>query len=92
MSSSDDGYGSMQELQNVGVVPNYKRTTALRVASLRMRPCGQRSIPEGLLAPPKPEQVIIRTFLTSGKIIFRTEGAYEVFGHIYAYISARKYF
>ena len=30
MSSSDDGYGSMQELQNVGVVPNYKRTTALR--------------------------------------------------------------
>ena len=37
MSSSDDDYGSMQELQNVGVVTNYKRTTALR-SELVMRP------------------------------------------------------
>jgi hypothetical protein len=30
MSSSDDDHGSMQELQNIGVAPNYKRTAALR--------------------------------------------------------------
>ena len=48
MSSSDDDYGSMQELQNVGVVTNYKRTTALRselaiLLELEMMDvCGQR--------------------------------------------------